>query len=71
MMMHESRILEDINTNKVAPQYRYFKAKVVKEWKADETDASFENAIHKQQTIVFTDKTTFCINIADYAEYIS
>jgi hypothetical protein len=47
MMMHESRILEDINTNKVAPQYRYFKAKVVKEWKADETATSFENAIHK------------------------
>jgi hypothetical protein len=31
MMMAESRILEDINPNKVAPQYHYFKAKVVEE----------------------------------------
>ena len=71
MMMAESRILEDINTNKVAPQYHYFKAKVVEEQKADETDTNFENAIHKEQTIVFTDKTTFCINIVDLVEYIT
>jgi hypothetical protein len=70
MIRAESRILEDIKTSKLAPKCRYFKAKVLLGYKADETDASFENAIHKEQTIVFADKTTFCINIFDYAEYI-
>jgi hypothetical protein len=31
MMMAESRILEDINTSKLAPKWRYFKVKVVEE----------------------------------------
>lgn len=29
--MAESRILEDINTSKLAPKWRYFKVKVVEE----------------------------------------
>jgi len=71
MMMAESRILEDINTSKLAPKCRYFKAKVLLGYEAYGTDTTFENAIHKEQTIVFTDKTTFCINIVDLVEYIS
>jgi hypothetical protein len=71
MMMAESRIFEDINTSKLALQCPYFKANVLLSYKAYGTDTTFENAIHKEQTIVFTDKTTFCINIVDHVEYIS
>jgi len=68
MIMAESTILEDIETGKVERHCRYFKAKVLEDHKADGTDATFENAIDKEQTIVFTDKSTSYVNIADYVE---
>jgi hypothetical protein len=68
MIMAESTILEDIETGKVERHCRYFKAKVLEDHKADGTDTTFENAIDKEQTIVFTDKSTSYVNIADYVE---
>jgi len=68
MMMAESTILEDIDTGKVERQFRYFKAKVLEDHKAEQTDETFKNAIDKEQTIVFTDKSTSYVNIADYVE---
>ncbi len=68
MVMAESTVLEDIETGKVERQCRYFKAKVLENHNADGTDQTFEQAIDKEQTIVFTDKSTSYVNIADYVE---
>lgn len=68
MIMAESTVLEDIETGKVERQCRYFKAKVLEDHKADGTDLTFDNAIDNEQTIVFTDKSTSYVNIADYVE---
>lgn len=68
MFMAESTILEDIETGEVDRQCRYFKAKVLNNHKADSTDDTFQNAIDEEQTIVFTDKSTSYVNIADYVE---
>ena len=68
MIMAESTVLEDIESGKVERQCRYFKAKVLEDHKADGTDITFENGIDKEQTIVFTDKSTSYVNIADYVE---
>ena len=62
---------EDVETGKtvlVERQCRYFKAKVLENHNADGTDQAFDQAIDKEQTIVFTDKSTSYINIADYVE---
>jgi len=45
-----------------------FKAKVLQDHKADGTDDTFQEAIDDEQTIVFTDKSTSYVNIADYVE---
>tara|TARA_R110002050_G_scaffold296272_1_gene456046 strand:- start:4336 stop:4758 length:423 start_codon:yes stop_codon:yes gene_type:complete len=66
--MAESTVLEDIETGKVERQSRYFKAKVLENHNADDTDKTFKAAIDTEQTIVFTDKSTSYINIADYVE---
>jgi len=68
MIMAESTILENIETGKVERQCRYFKANVLESHQADTTDNSFKNAIDKEETIVFTDKSTSYVNIADYVE---
>ena len=68
MIMAESTVLEDINTGKVERQCRYFKAKVLTNHKADETDQTLQSAIDQDQTIVFTDQSTSYVNIADYVE---
>lgn len=68
MIMAESTILEDINTGKVDRQCRYFKAKVLDDHKADGTDQTLANSIDNEQTIIFTDKSTSYVNIADYVE---
>jgi hypothetical protein len=68
MIMAESTILENINTGKVERQCRYFKAKELKDNKADGTDTTFENAVNKGQIIVYTDKSRLYTNIADYLE---
>lgn len=68
MVMAESTVLEDIETGKVERQCRYFKAKVLEDHKADGIDTTFEKAIDDEQSIVFTDKSTSYVNIADYVE---
>ena len=68
MMMAESTVLEDIDTGRVEKQFRYFKAKVLEDHKAEQTDETFKNEIDKEQTIVFTDKSTSYVNIADYVK---
>lgn len=68
MVMAESTVLEDIDTGKVERQCRYFKAKVLDDHKAEGTDQTFVDAIDGERTIVFTDKSTSYVNIADYVE---
>lgn len=68
MVLAESTILEDIDTGKVERQCRYFKAKVLDDHKSEGTDATFEKVIDGEKTIVFTDKSTSYVNIADYVE---
>ena len=68
MLMAESTILEDLDTGKVERQCRYFKAKVLDDHKAEAIDNTFDDAIDNEQTIVFTDKSTSYVNIADYVE---
>src|SRR5690606_1304232 len=68
MIMAESTILEDLDTGKVERQCRYFKAKVLEDHQADGTDETLKNALEGDQTIVFTDKSTSYVNIADYVE---
>jgi hypothetical protein len=65
MIMAESTVLEDIEIGKVERQCRYFKAKVLEDHKAEGTDQTFEKAIDDEQIIVFTDKSTSYVNIAD------
>ena len=45
MIMAESTVLEDINTGKQERQCRYFKAKVVTNHKAAQTDNILQSAI--------------------------
>jgi len=68
MVMAESTVLEDLSTGKKKRQCRYFKAKVLEDHKADGTNDTLKNAIADEQTIVFTDKSTSYVDIADYVE---
>ena len=68
MIMAESTVLENIETEKVDRQCRYFKAKVLENHQAEGTDATFKKALQDEQTIIFTDKSTSYVNIADYVE---
>ncbi len=65
MVIVESTILEDIQSGKVERQCRYFKAKVLDYHKAEGTNQTIEKAIDGDKTIVFTDKITSYLNIAD------
>ena len=68
MVMAESTILEDMDTGEVERQCRYFKAKVLEDHKAEGTDDILDKVIDDEKTIVFTDKSTSYVNIADYVE---
>lgn len=68
MMMAESTVLEDIETSKKNNQCRYFKAKVMSDHSAEDIDKTLKNAISKEKSIVFSDKSTSYINIADYVD---
>ena len=68
MIMAESTVLEDLSTGKKERQCRYFKAKVLEDHKADGTNDTLKKAIAGEQTIVFTDKSTSYVDIADYVE---
>ncbi len=68
MIMAESTVLEDIETSKKNNQCRYFKAKVMSDHSAEDIDQTLKNAISKEKSIVFSDKSTSYINIADYVD---
>ena len=68
LVMAESTILEDMGTGKVDRQCRYFKAKVLKDHKADGVNDTLKRTIDDEHTIVFTDKSTSYVDIADYVE---
>ena len=68
MVMAESTVLEDIETGKVDRQCRYFKAKVLDDYKTEGIDETLKKSISDEQTIVFTDKSSSYVNIADYVE---
>ena len=68
MVMAESTVLEDIDTGKTERQCRYFKAKVLEGHKSGGTTNALKNAIDGEDTIVFTDKSTSYVDIADYVE---
>lgn len=57
---------EDLDTGRTDRQCRYFKAKVLENHKADDTDKMLKEAIDGEKAIVFSDKSTSYINIADY-----
>ncbi len=68
MIMAESTILKDMDTGKVERQARYFKAKVLTDHKMEGTDQTLQGAIDNGDSIVFTDKSTSYVNIADYVD---
>jgi hypothetical protein len=68
MIMAESTILEAIDTGKVERQARYFKAKVLTGHKMEGTNQTLQQAISNDDSIVFTDKSTSNVNIADHVD---
>jgi len=66
MIMAESTILEAIETGKIERHARYFKAKVLTDHKVEGTDQTLQQAIANDDSIIFTDKSTSYVNIADY-----
>ena len=66
--MAESTMLEYLSTAKKEQQCTCFKAKVLEDHKVDDTSHNLKKAIAGEQTIVFTDKSTSYVDIADYVE---
>ena len=66
-VMAESTPLEDPQTGKKSNQCRYFKAKVLTDHKAKEINQTVQESID-EKSIVFTDKSTSYVDIADYVE---
>lgn len=67
MIIAESTPLEDPETGKKERQCRYFKAKVLDDHKAKEVNNLVTNSLG-EKSIVFTDKSTSYIDIADFVE---
>ncbi|MEN8835470.1 MAG: IS1595 family transposase [Polaribacter sp.] len=66
-VMAKSTPLEDPDTGKKSKHVRYFKAKVLESHKSQEIDQTTENYL-EDKTIVFSDKSTSYVDIADYVE---
>lgn len=66
-IMAESTPLEDIETGKKEKHVRFFKAKVLEGHDGDQIDETIKESIDNQ-SIVFTDKSTSYIDIADFVE---
>ncbi|MXS72925.1 IS1595 family transposase [Flavobacteriaceae bacterium W22] len=66
-MMAESTPLEDIDTGKKEKQVRFFKAKVLDGHDGEEINETIKESIDNQ-SIVFTDKSTSYVDIADFVE---
>lgn len=65
--MAESTPLEELETGKTSRQCRYFKAKVLNNHKPDNINNTVQDSID-EKSIVFTDKSTSYVDIADYLE---
>lgn len=66
-IMAESTPLEDIETGKKAKHVRCFKAKVLNSHNSEEINEEIQRSIDNQ-SIVFTDKSTSYVDIADFVE---
>jgi hypothetical protein len=66
-IMAESTPLEDLEKNTTSKHYRYFKAKVLESHSKGEINQTVFDSI-QEKSIVFTDKSTSYIDIADYVE---
>ena len=66
-VMAESTPLEDMETGKKSRQVRYFKAKVLEDHKAEGINEMIKKSI-EETSIVFTDKSTSYVDIADFVE---
>lgn len=66
-VMAESTPLEEMETGKRSNQVRYFKAKVLDSHTSEDIDKTLRSSI-EEKTIVFTDKSTSYVDIADYVE---
>lgn len=66
-VLAESTPLEDIETGKKSSHCRYYKMKVLDTHKSDSIKGLFEGSI-KNCSVVFSDKSTTYIDIADYVE---
>lgn len=64
-MMAERVLLEDIETGKKEKQVRYFKAKVLDGYNGEKINETIKQSIDNQ-SIVFTDKSTSYVDIADF-----
>jgi len=67
MISAESTPLEDMETGKKSKHVRYFKAKVLEDHKAGQINEQAQTAF-EDTSIVFTDKSTSYVDIADYVE---
>jgi hypothetical protein len=68
MIMAESTVLEDIETGKIERQCRYFKAKVLENHKSNGVDETIKECVNDEDVIVFSDKSTSYVNIADFVD---
>ena len=66
-VMAESTPLEDMETGKKSRQVRYFKAKVLEDHKAEGINEMIKKSV-EETSIVFTDKSTSYVDIADFVE---
>jgi len=66
-VMAESTPLEEVETGKRSSQVRFFKAKVLDSHTSEDIDKALRSSIG-EKTIVFTDKSTSYVDIADYVE---
>jgi len=66
-VMAESTPLEDPETGQQSRQCRYFKAKVLTNHQAEQINQTVQESLD-EKSIVFTDKSTSYVDIADYVE---
>jgi hypothetical protein len=66
-IMAESTVLEDIKTGEKSNHCRYFKAKVLTDHTSEQINQTIQESI-SEKSILFTDKSTSYIDIADYVE---
>ena len=65
--MAELTVLEDIETREKSNHCSYFKAKVLTDHKSEQINQIIQKSI-SEKSILFTDKSTSYIDIADYVE---